>query len=62
MRLKAVISKDGRIQNLTLISGHPLLVQAAIDAVRQWTYKPTVLNGNPVEVDTEIDVTFRLST
>ncbi len=60
--MKAVISKDGRIQNLTLISGHPLLVQSAMDAVRQWTYKPTVLNGNPVEVDTEIDVTFRLST
>ena len=62
VRLKAVISKDGRIQNLTLISGHPLLVQSAMDAVRQWTYKPTVLNGNPVEVDTEIDVTFRLSS
>jgi periplasmic protein TonB len=62
VRLKAVISKDGRINNLTLISGHPLLVQAAMDAVRQWTYKPTVLNGNPVEVDTEIDVNFTLSS
>ena len=62
VRLKAVISKDGRIEDLKLISGHPLLVQAAMDAVRQWTYKPTVLNGNPVEVATEIDVNFTLSS
>jgi periplasmic protein TonB len=62
VRLKAVISKDGRIEDLKLISGHPLLVQAAMDAVRQWTYKPTVLNGNPVEVATEIDVNFSLSS
>jgi protein TonB len=62
VRLKAVISKDGRIEDLKLISGHPLLVQAAMDAVKQWTYKPTVLNGNPVEVDTEIDVNFALSS
>jgi len=62
VRLKAVISKDGRIEDLKLISGHPLLVQAAMDAVKQWTYKPTVLNGNPVEVATEIDVNFALSS
>ena len=62
VRLKAVISKDGRIKDLKLISGHPLLVQAAMDAVRQWTYKPTVLNGKPVEVATEIDVNFTLSS
>jgi protein TonB len=62
VRLKAVISKDGHIENLSLISGHPLLVQAAMDAVRQWTYQPTVLNGNKVEVDTEIDVNFQLSS
>jgi protein TonB len=62
VRLKAVISKDGRIEDLSLISGHPLLVEAAMDAVRQWTYQPTVLNGNKVEVDTEIDVHFLLSS
>ena len=62
VKLKAVIGADGRIKNLTLMSGHPLLVDAAMDAVRQWTYRPTVLNGKPVEVDTEIDVTFALST
>jgi protein TonB len=62
VRLKAVISKDGKIEQLSLISGHPLLVDAAMKAVRQWTYQPTVLNGNPVEVDTEIDVHFQLSS
>jgi TonB family protein len=57
----AVIGKDGSIQDLQLISGHPLLVQAAQDAVKQWIYKPTLLNGNPVEVTTQIDVNFTLS-
>lgn len=61
VRLKAVISSDGRIRDLTLISGHPLLVPAAMNAVKKWVYQPTVLNGKPVEVDTEIDVTFTLS-
>jgi periplasmic protein TonB len=61
VRLKAVISKDGHIQDLALISGHPMLVQAAMNAVRQWTYQPTELNGKKVEIDTEIDVTFTLS-
>jgi protein TonB len=58
VRLKAVIGNDGTVENLTLISGHPLLIQAAEAAVKQWIYKPTLLNGQPVEVDTEIDVHF----
>ena len=56
--LNAVIGKDGAIQNLTVASGHPLLVQAALDAVRQWVYQPTLLNGEPVEVVTQIEVNF----
>src|ERR1700722_7094605 len=59
--LRAVISKDGSIENLQLISGHPMLVQSALDAVKQWRYKPYLLNGEPVEVDTEIQVNFTLS-
>jgi protein TonB len=60
VRLHAIIAKDGTIQSLSLESGHPLLVQAALDAVRQWKYQPTLLNGIPVEVDTTIDVVFSL--
>jgi periplasmic protein TonB len=59
--LRAVIGKDGSIQNLTLVSGHPMLAPAAIDAVKQWKYKPYLLNGEPVEVDTEVLVNFTLS-
>jgi periplasmic protein TonB len=59
--LAAVIGKDGAIQNLHVISGHPLLTQAALDAVRQWRYKPYILNGEPVEVDTQVTVNFTLS-
>ena len=59
--LAALISRDGRIENLHLISGHPLLVPAAMDAVRQWRYRPTVLNGQPVEVETQIVVRFTLN-
>jgi periplasmic protein TonB len=58
--LHAVIDRGGNVAELQVISGHPLLVQAAIDAVRQWRDKPTLLNGEPVEVDTTITVTFRL--
>src|SRR5207302_1422947 len=61
VRFNAIIGKDGTIQNLTLISGHPLLVPAAQEAVKQWLYKPTLLNGEPVEVATVIDVNFTLS-
>ena len=61
VRFTAIIGKDGTIQNLTLVSGHPMLVQSATDAVKQWVYKPTLLNGEPVEVITQIDVNFTLS-
>jgi TonB family protein len=58
--LRAVIGRDGSIEKLTLVSGHPMLVPAAIAAVNQWRYKPYLLSGNPVEVDTEILVNFQL--
>jgi protein TonB len=58
--LHAIISVDGRITALEVVSGPPLLVQAAIDAVRQWRYRPTYLSGEPVEVETSITVIFRL--
>jgi TonB family protein len=59
--LQAYISKDGTIENLQLISGHPMLVPAAIDAVKQWVYHPYVLNNRPVDVETQIQVNFTLS-
>jgi protein TonB len=59
--LQAEISKDGTIQNLQLISGHPMLAPAAIEAVRQWRYKPYLLNGEPVAVETTVQVNFSLS-
>lgn len=62
VKFQAVIGKDGTIQNLQLLSGHPLLVPAATEAVKQWLYKPTLLNGEPVEVITQIDVNFTLSS
>jgi len=62
VRLKAVIGTDGRIKNLVAVSGHPMLVDAAMNAVRQWVYKPTVLDGMLVEVNTEIIVRFGLAT
>ena len=61
VRLHAIISKDGSVQQLEVLSRHPLLVEAALDAVRQWKYRPTTLNGEPVEVDTTIDVIFSLN-
>jgi protein TonB len=61
VRFEAIIGKDGTIQNLKLVSGHPLLVPAATEAVKQWLYRPTLLNGEPVEVATVIDVNFTLS-
>lgn len=57
----ATISKEGMIENLTLVRGHPLLVNAARQAVSQWRYRPTLLNGQPVEVITDITVNFTLS-
>jgi protein TonB len=59
--LQAMISKQGTIENLRLSSGHPLLAPAAIEAVRQWRYRPYILNGEPVEVDTQITVNFSLA-
>jgi TonB family protein len=58
--LQAVIAPDGHMQQLTVISGHPLLRQAALDAVKQWVYQPTLLNGQPVSVATTVDVIFTL--
>src|SRR5580704_7071911 len=59
--LQAQISKTGDIQNLQLISGHPMLAPAAIEAVKQWKYKPYLLNGEPVEVETQVQVNFTLA-
>jgi periplasmic protein TonB len=59
--LQAVISKDGTIQGLHVVSGHPMLTPAAIDAVKQWRYKPYFLNGEPVEVETVVTVNFTLA-
>jgi periplasmic protein TonB len=59
--LQAEISKDGTIENLRLISGHPMLAPSAIEAVRQWRYKPYFLNGEPVAVETQITVNFTLA-
>jgi TonB family protein len=60
VRLTAVIGKDGTVQSLELASGDPMLAPTAIEAVKQWVYRPTLLNGNPVEVVTQIDVNFTL--
>lgn len=59
--LQAEISKDGTIENLRLIQGHPMLAPAAIEAVKQWRYKPYMLNGEPVAVETQVQVNFTLS-
>jgi len=59
--LQAEISKDGTIENLRLMSGHPMLAPAAIEAVKQWRYKPYLLNGEPVAVETTVMVNFTLS-
>lgn len=61
VRLHMILQKDGTVQQLEVVSGHPLLVQAAMDAVRQWRCQPTLLNGAPVEVDTTVDVVFALN-
>ncbi|MGC2745833.1 MAG: energy transducer TonB [Candidatus Angelobacter sp.] len=59
VKLHAIIARDGRIQSLNVISGHPLLVHAALEAVEQWRYRPYVLNGETVEVETFITINFR---
>jgi len=58
--LTALIDKDGNVQHLQVASGHPLLVSAAIEAVKQWRYKPFLVNGEPVEVETTVTVTFHM--
>ena len=60
VRFTAIIGRDGRVQNLQLISGHPILVVAAREAAAQWEYRPTLLNGSPVEVVTTLEVNFKL--
>jgi protein TonB len=60
VRLQAIIAVDGSIAELSVVSGHPMLIAAALDAVKQWVYRPTVLNGEPVPVDTQINVNFTL--
>ncbi len=58
--LRAIIGRDGTVRAIEVVSGHPLLVQAALEAVCQWRYQPTLLNGAPVEVETHITVIFQL--
>jgi protein TonB len=60
VQFQVVIGTDGRVNNMLLVGGHPLLVPSAQEAVRQWVYEPTLLNGEPVEVQTQIDVNFTL--
>lgn len=60
--LAAVIGKEGAIEHLQVLSGHPMLIPAALEAVRQWRYRPYILNGDPIEVDTQITVIFTLGT
>jgi protein TonB len=61
VQLRAIISKTGTIENLVAVSGHPMLVPAALNAVRQWRYRPFLLNSAPIDVETEITVNFVLS-
>jgi protein TonB len=60
VELRAVIGKDGEVESLRVVSGHPYLAQAAVAAVRQWRYRPFLLNGVPIEVEAQILVNFRL--
>lgn len=61
VRLEAVIGTDGTIRDLEILSGNPILTRPAVEAVRQWRYRPTLLNGAPVEVETYVTVNFVLS-
>jgi protein TonB len=58
VELRAIIGTDGTVHHIEVVSGNPLLVQAAITAVRQWRYRPTLLNGEPVEIETTITIIF----
>ncbi len=62
VRLHAVIDTDGSVRQLEVVSGNPLLVQSGLDAVRNWRYRSTTLDGEPVEVDTAIDVIYSLGS
>ena len=61
VQLSAIVSKMGTIERLAVVSGHPLLARAAVDAVKQWRYRPYLLNDEPIEIDMEITVNFVLS-
>jgi TonB family protein len=61
VHLSAIVGEDGTVQELTVLDGPPELTQAAMDAVKQWVYKPTLLNGNPIQVQTTIDINFTLN-
>jgi protein TonB len=61
VELRAIIGKTGAIENLIVVRGHPMLAAAAVEAVRQWRYRPYLLNNEPIEVETDITVTFLLS-
>ena len=62
VKLKAEISKEGNVTDLTVVSGDPLLAPAAMEAVKQWKYKPYLLNGQPVIVETQVSVLFELQS
>jgi len=61
VELRAIIATDGTIRSLEIVSGDPIFYQSALEAVRQWCYKPTILNGQPVEIDTHITVIYTVS-
>jgi TonB family protein len=61
VNLAVIISADGNVTDIRVISGHPLLIPAALEAVKDWKYSPTLLNGEPVEVSTQVDINFTLS-
>ena len=61
VELHAIISTDGSMQSLEVISGDPLFIQSALNAVREWRYRPTILDGQPIEVDTHITVVYTLT-
>ncbi|MCP5115001.1 MAG: energy transducer TonB, partial [bacterium] len=61
VKIEAVIGVNGRLTSARVVSGHPLLIQAALDAVRRWVYRPTLLNSQPVKVRMQVTVNFRLS-
>jgi len=61
VRFDVIIGADGFVKNIQVVSGEPMLIPAAMDAVKQWVYKPTLLNGNPVDVMTVVDINFTLA-